>query len=116
MSWPELLDAARTALATIMVALVWTAVAYLRSVRFKFEESKDREALHSAVRTGIRDELELDPLASDKQVAVAAARHVLDKGAPDAVKAFDLSGGDLNRIIISKVGEERAQMAEKRPC
>jgi predicted ATPase len=121
MSWPEfwstILPPFAAALAMVVTALAWTAVAYLKSVRDKFEEAKDREALRSARSTGIQAELERDPTASDKQVVTAAARHILDKGAPDAVKAFDLSGNDLARFISSAVGEERAKKAaEKKPC
>lgn len=121
MSWPDfwatVLPPLAAALAAIITALAWTAVAYLKSVRDKFEESKDREALHSAVTTGIQAKLELDPRATDKEVVAAAARHVLDKGAPDAVKAFGLTGNDLSRYVASKVGEERARkLAEKKPC
>jgi hypothetical protein len=121
MSWPDfwstVLPPLAAALAAIVTALAWTAVAYLKSVRDKFEESKDREALHSAISTGVRAELEHDPLAPDKAVVAAAARHVLDKGAPDAVLAFGLSGSDVARLATSKVGEERARiMAEKKPC
>jgi hypothetical protein len=121
MTWPDfwgtVLPPLAAALGMIVTALAWTAVAYLKSVRDTFAESKDREALHSAVRTGIQAELELDPGASDKQVAIAAAKHVLDKGAPDAVRAFDLSGTDLTRFIVGKVGEERSKRtAEQKPC
>lgn len=117
MTWQEFYNTVLAALATVVVALAWTAVAYLKSMRDKFNESKDREALHSAVTTGIRAELELDPLAPDKTLVAAAARHVLDKGAPEAVRAFGLSGGDLTRFVASKVGEERAKkLAEKKPC
>lgn len=121
MSWPEfwqtVLPPLAAALAMIITALAWTAVAFLKSVRDKFEESKDREALHSAVSTGIQEELKLDPNASDKQLTIAAARHVLDKGAPEAVKAFGLSGTDLSRMVASKLNEERAKAAaEKKPC
>jgi hypothetical protein len=115
--WQTVLPPLAAALAMIITALAWTAVAYLKSVRDKFEESKDREALHSAVSTGIQAELESDPLASNKKLAAAAAKHVLDKGAPDAVKAFDLTGNDLARYVASKVGEERARKrAEQKPC
>lgn len=121
MSWPEfwqtILPPFAAALAMVITALAWTAVAYLKSVRDKFEESKDREALHSAISTGLQEELDRDPQAPDKQLIVAAARHVLNKGAPDAVKAFDLSGTELARLVSSKVGDERAKkLAEKRPC
>jgi hypothetical protein len=115
--WGTVLPPLAAALAMVITGLAWTAVAYLKSVRDKFEESKDREALHSAVSTGIQAELELDPFAPDKKVVAAAARHVLDKGAPEAVRAFGLSGGDLTRFVASKVGEERAKkLAEKKPC
>lgn len=121
MSWPDfwatVLPPLAAALAMVITALAWTAVAYLKSVRDKFEESKDREALHSAVKTGVRSELELDPLAPDKQVTVAAARYVLDKGAPDAAKAFGLTASDISRVVASKLSEERARMiAERQPC
>lgn len=121
MSWPEfwqtILPPFAAALAMVITALAWTAVAYLKSVRDKFEEAKDREALRSARSTGIQAELEVDPLAPDKQVVAAAARHILDKGAPDAVKNFGLSGRDLYRFVSSTVSEERAKkLAEKKPC
>jgi hypothetical protein len=121
MTWPDfwgtVLPPLAAALGMIVTALAWTAVAYLKSVRDKFEESKDRETLHSAVSTGIQEELRMDPNASDKQVMIAAARHVLDKGAPEAVRAFGLSGTDLSRVIASKITEERAKVAaEKKPC
>src|SRR3954470_8179835 len=120
MTWPDfwgtVLPPLAAALGMIVTALAWTAVAYLKSVRDKFEESKDREALHSAVSTGIQEELRMDPNASDKQVTIAAARHVLDKGAPEAVRTFGLSGTDLSRMVASKITEERAKVAtEKKP-
>lgn len=120
MTWPEfwstVLPPIAAGLAMIVTAAAWTAVAYLRALRDKFEEAKNREALHSAVTTGVRAELELDPLAPDKQVANSAARYVLDKGAPDAVHAFGLTGGDLSRLAVSKVAEERARAAKLKPC
>src|SRR4051794_22951674 len=100
--WATVLPPLAAALAMVITALAWTAVAYLKSVRDKFEEAKDRETLHSAVRTGVRAELEMDPHASDKLIAESASRHVLDKGAPDAVRAFGLTGGDLSRLAMSK--------------
>lgn len=121
MSWPDfwatVLPPLAAALAMVITGLAWTAVAYLKSVRDKFEESKDREALRSARTTGIQAELELDPNASDKQVIAGAAKHILDKGAPDAVRAFDLSARDLARFVSGAVSEERAKkLAEKKPC
>lgn len=114
--WANVLPPVAAALAMVVTALAWTAVAYLKHMREKFEEGKDREALHSAVETGVKAELVVDPCASDKQITAAAAKHVLDKGAPDAVKAFGLTGSDLNRIITSKVAEERAKQAQEKPC
>ena len=115
MSWPDfwgtLLPPLAAALGTILTALAWTAVTYLKVVRDKYVESVDREALHSAVATGVRAEFELEPLATTKGMAAAVARHVLDKGAPEAAKAFDLSGGDLTRLVASKVSETRARKA-----
>lgn len=120
MTWPEfwetILPPMAAALAMVITALAWTAVAYLKAMRDKFEESSDRQALHSAVKTGVQAELEMDPNASNKQIAVAAARHVLDKGAPDAVRGFGLTGIDLNRMIASQVAEERARRAREKPC
>src|SRR4051812_25857581 len=113
MTWGEfqasLLFTVATALAVVGTAATSYLITYLKVRKLealKRIEELDRDTLHSAVRTGIQDELELDPNASDKQVAIAAAKHVLNKGAPDAVRAFDLSGSDLSRLIVSKVGEE----------
>lgn len=115
--WATVLPPVAAALIAVISAAAWTVVAYLKSMRDKFNESKDREALHSAVTTGVRSELEMDPHAPDKQVAAAAARYVLEKGAPDAVKAFDMTGRDLSRMAVSKVTEERAKIGSgMKPC
>lgn len=120
MSWPDfwatVLPPLAAALAMVITALAWTAVAYLRSVRDTFRESKARETLHSAASTGLQEALDHDPLASDKQLVAAAARHILNKGAPDAVRDFDLSASDIARFVSSKIGEERAKkLAEQKP-
>lgn len=114
--WETVLPPLAAALAMVITALAWTAVAYLKSMRDKFEEGKDREALHSAATTGLRAELQTDPCASDKTIVAGAAKYVADRGAPDAVKAFGMSGPDISRIITSKVGEERAKVAGDKPC
>lgn len=120
MTWPEfwstILPPIAAALAAIISAAAWTAVAYLKSMRDKFEEAKDREALHSAISTGVRAELELDPHASDKQIASGAAKYVMSSGAPDAAKAFGLTGPELSTLIASKVGGERAKRQDDKPC
>lgn len=114
--WGTVLPPLAAALAMVITALAWTAVAYLKSVRDTFKEAKSREALHSAASTGLQEALERDPLAPDKQLVAMAARHILDKGSPDAVKDFDLSGSDIARFVSSKIGGERAKkLAEKRP-
>lgn len=105
------------ALLAVISAVAGLAVAYLRALQRKYDESMDRQALHSALNTGVKAELEIDPAAPDKKIALAAAKYVLDKGAPDAVRAFGLSGSDLTRLVVSKVGDERAKRAsEMKPC
>ena len=121
MSWSDflaaVLPAIRDALIMVIAAAAWVAVAYLRSMRDKFEESKNREALDSAIRTGVRAEMQINPEATDKQLAVAGARWATEKGAPDAVSAFGLTGPDLGRKAMSVIPEERSKIgAEKRPC
>lgn len=114
--WGTILPPLAAALAMVVTALAWTAVAYLKRLRDKFEEAKDREALHSAVQTGVKSELQIDPYAKDKQIVASAAKYVIEKGAPDAVKAFGLKGQDLAWLISSKVSEERAKRPPQKPC
>lgn len=121
MSWPDfwgtVLPPLAAAIAMVITAIGWLGVIYLKWIARKFVEGIDRETFHSAVSTGIQSALERNPQADDKELVAAAARHILDKGAPDAVKAFGLSGSDISRFVASKVGEERAKkQAEKKPC
>lgn len=114
--WQTVLPPVAAALAAIITAAAWTAVAYLKNMRDKFDESTDRQALHSALSTGVRAELETNPLASDKQITAGAARYVMDKGAPKAAKAFGLTGTDLSQLVASKVSEERSKRSPDKPC
>jgi len=114
--WAAVLPPLVVALLAVISAVAGLAVAYLRAMQRKYDESMDRQALHSAVTTGVKAELEIDPAAPDKQIAAAAARYVIDKGAPDAVRAFGLSVSDLTRLVVSKVGEERGRLTKPKPC
>lgn len=115
--WQGVLPPLREALLLVIAAAAWTAVAYLKSMREKFEEGKNREALDSAIRTGIRAELKVNPDATDKELAIAGSKWAIGGGAPDAVRAFKLSGSDLGRKAMSAIDEERAKiMFDKKPC
>lgn len=120
MGWPDfwatVLPPVAAALGAIVTAAAWTAVAYLKNMRDKFEESKDREALHSALSTGIQYALEADPASTDKELVAKTARYVLDQGAPDAAKAFGLTASDLTRLVASKLSEERSRRSPDKPC
>lgn len=112
--WNVVLPPLGAVLSMMLTALAAAMVTTLRAIADKLIESLDRQALHSAVTTGVRAELELEPLATTKTIAAAAGRYVLDKGAPEAVKAFDLTGSDLTRLVASKVIQERS-VAPKKP-
>lgn len=118
MTWPEfwatVLPPLAAALAMVITALAWTAVAFLKSLRDKFDEAKNREALESALKTGILSELKVNPEATDKELALAGSKWAVSKGAPDAVKGFGLSGSDLGRKAMGAVDEVRAKQVK--PC
>lgn len=64
-------------------------------------EARHREALQSALMTGITAALGRGLRGSD--AIGAAIDHAVEKGAPDAVDFFDLSVDDLRRIAESKL-------------
>lgn len=125
MTYSEFIASALSTVATIL-ALVGTAatsyaIAYFKMKRLeavKRIEELDRATLKSAVSTSLQADLSVDPLASNPELITSAAKYILSKGAPDAAKAFDMTPADLGRLVVSKVGEERAKLAAEalKPC
>lgn len=73
-------------------------------------EARHREALHSALVTGITAALG-QKFRGDEAVGQAAV-HVLEVGAPDAVEFFGLSVSELERMALAKLNQRTVSQQE----
>ena len=64
-------------------------------------EARHREALHSALMTGIT--AAVGKRLQGKEAVAEAVSHVLRKGAPDAVDFFGLGIPDLENMVEAKI-------------
>ncbi|MFE3838869.1 hypothetical protein [Pseudogemmobacter sonorensis] len=94
---PNLLD-----IAGVMVAILLAGLFRTLKARWGIEiEARHREALQSALMTGIAAALSRGLRRED--AIEAAILHVAGVGAKDAVEFFQLEGEDLKRLAESKL-------------
>lgn len=101
----QIIDILAPHIVTLLSALIAAAIAYatklLRDYTGVQIQKKLRDDLHSAAMTGIRKALQKG-LGSDAAI-VEATSWVQTKGAPDAVKAFQMSADDIAAVVASKL-------------
>lgn len=114
--WAAVLPPLIAALLTVISAAAALAVSYLGALKRRYDEASNREALHSALSTGVAGQLDLKPDASDVDLIKAGVRHALHTGSPDAIKAFKLGHDELATLARAKIPEARALAAETKPC
>ncbi len=96
---PHLLDMAGIAVAVMLAGITGTLKA-----RWGIEiEARHREALHSALMTGIASALGRG--LTGEGAVTAAIMHVSAGGAPDAVRYFELGQPALERMARAKLQE-----------
>lgn len=96
---PHVLELASLALAAL---LAWVA-AWLK-LKFKIDiEAKHREALHSALMTGVRLALARYGVTAKREMVLGAAVDYAREAVPDAIKALKVDAGKLGDIALSKL-------------
>lgn len=96
---PHIIELVSLALAAI---LAWLA-AWLK-LKFKIDiEAKHREALHSALMTGVRLALARYGATASKGVVLGAAVDYAREAVPDAIKSLKVPDAKLSEIALSKL-------------
>ncbi|MGZ2374983.1 hypothetical protein ACVI3U_002886 [Sinorhizobium medicae] len=96
---PHVLELASLAFAAL---LAWLA-AWLK-LKFKIDiEAKHREALHSALMTGVRLALARYGATAKREMVLGAAVDYAREAVPDAIKALKVDAGKLGEIALSKL-------------
>lgn len=89
-------------LIAVVIGLVLARLVAVARTRWGIEiDARHREALHSALMTGISAALTRG-LRGDAAVQ-AAVDHAIGRGAPDAIDHFGLAVGDLTLLAQSKL-------------
>ncbi|OHV85819.1 hypothetical protein LCM4579_00160 [Ensifer sp. LCM 4579] len=87
-----------------VTALVAWLAAWLK-LKFKIDiEARHREALHSALMTGVRLALARYGVTAKREVVLGAAVDYAREAVPDAIKSLRVDGGKLGEIALSKLG------------
>ena len=114
----ELLPAITAVVMAVVTGLLSLLTAWLRE-KFKIEiEARHRQALHSALETGVNrvlDKLTHLPQVTRADAAVAEAVAYVEKSVPDAIKALAPSKEHLRDMALAKAKEAllRAATSDK---
>ena len=110
----ELLPAITAVVMAVVTGLLSLLTAWLRE-KFKIEiEARHRQALHSALETGVNrvlDKLTHLPQVTRADTAVAEAVAYVEKSVPDAIKALSPSKDHLREMALAKAKEALLRVA-----
>lgn len=111
----ELLPAITAVAMTIITGLLAWVSAWLNA-RFKIEiEARHREALHSALETGVVrviDRLIASPAVSYADANISDALEYAERSVPDAIKALAPTKEQLRDMAVAKAKEALLRAAE----
>jgi hypothetical protein len=103
-------------MAVAIPALLAWITAIVRSWAAKQAEKNDREALHSALETGVAAAEQKYGLAGDKMAKAAFAADYVRKSVPDAIANLNPPDDVLAKLAMAKREQLETKHAEAPPC